>query len=208
MSYLVLVERILPTRKSPYGRYIGASGAEATGDPSSRVWGRPPVEKLKARLRAVAMQRDYVMERLARTDEELQRGRDSLETYVALLSQPESLYERAIDLVRRQLLEAFFPPLFIDMRDEVKVQGDAHPAVRTLTALERPFHDEPATNETSPDLSVGTRLIRTAELFFAPFQPNGWNKSALVDVVDAYSNQSKILKRASAYFARENVLPK
>jgi site-specific DNA recombinase len=142
--------------------------------------GSLPVEKLKARLRAVAMQRDYLTERLSRTDEELERGREALETYVALLSQPEGLYERATDLIRRQLLEAFFPPFLVDMHDDVEVQGDAYPAVRALTALERQLLDEPATNETSPDLSVGTRFVRVADLFFTLFQPDGWNKSTLV----------------------------
>ena len=140
--------------------------------------GTLPVEKLKARLRAIAIQREHLKERLSRTDEELAQGRANLESYLALLSQPEDLYERATDLIRRQLVEAFFPPLYINMHDEIEVRGDTYPAVRALSGLEKAVHT--AKNEASPGLPAGTRFVHLAALFFDLLKPNGSNKTNLV----------------------------
>lgn len=72
-----------------------------------------PVEKLKARLRAVGLQRAHLQERLAQTDEELQNGFDSIEVYLDMLSEPGALFGQAEDVVRRQLAEAFFSAIFV-----------------------------------------------------------------------------------------------
>ena len=137
--------------------------------------GALPVSKLKARLRGVVLQREHLLERLGRTDEELARGTEMIDLYLEMLAEPESLFNEATDSVRRQLLEALFPPFMTDMNDEITLSADAHPAVRALSSLESQIS---VGNEKSPRLSAGAQLlINLADLFF---RPNGSNKGSLV----------------------------
>ncbi|MDQ1547695.1 MAG: site-specific recombinase [Actinomycetota bacterium] len=131
--------------------------------------GELPVEKLKARLRAAALQRDHLSERLARTDQELNRGSETIDLYLEMLSQPELLFNEAPDPVRRQLLEAFFPPFLSNIEDEVEIRGDAHVAVRALTAIEFASTDDAAEHEKGPRVSAGAQLITNLLVpFFDP----------------------------------------
>ncbi len=132
-----------------------------------------PVEKLRARLRAVAMQRDHLKERLARSDEDLRAGVDNIEAYLDLLSEPGKLYDRADDLSRRQLIEAFYSSILLDVGDDVKVEAEAHPAVRALTSID-------AYNEADSHLSVEVRFVRAASFLANLFRPMGSNKGSLV----------------------------
>jgi hypothetical protein len=137
-----------------------------------------PVAKLKARLRAVSLQREHLKERLTRIDDELVRGSAQIETYLDLLSNAGRLYQHADDLVRRQLFEAFFPPAHIDVDDDVTVNIEAHPAVRALSASEgTPGLPE---SESDPRLAARVRFVNAVELFFALVRPKGSNKSFLV----------------------------
>jgi len=45
------------------------------------------------------MQREYLKERLARSDDDLRSGLDNIEDYLDLLSSPGQLYDRAGELI-------------------------------------------------------------------------------------------------------------
>ena len=139
-----------------------------------------PVGKLKARLQAVTLQREHLRERLHHVDLELGHALETIEVYLDLLSQPGRLYERAEDLVRRQLLEAFYPPLHVDVEDRVSVGGQPHPAIQALRAAERPLTEGKSTNEAGPGLSAGTRFVDAVLQFFDLLRPVGSNKRSLV----------------------------
>jgi site-specific DNA recombinase len=136
-----------------------------------------PVEKLKARLRALALQREHLKERLTRTEEDLRAGVENIDVYLDLLSEPGQLYDRADDLSRRQLVEAFYSTILLDVDDEVKVEADPHPGVGALSSIDATVS---ANNKADPHLSVGVRLVRAASVFTTLFRPMGSNKGSLV----------------------------
>jgi site-specific DNA recombinase len=77
--------------------------------------GAMPTEKIKARLRKIHLERERANAGLNESGEKLAAGAKALTTYLSLLANVADLYETALDKARRQLNEAFFERLYIDL---------------------------------------------------------------------------------------------
>lgn len=76
--------------------------------------------KLKQRLQQIKLERADLQERLEHADIGLARGAQTIETYIEMLENPAALYGEADDLSRRELLDAFYGAIKLDMDDQVE----------------------------------------------------------------------------------------
>jgi site-specific DNA recombinase len=142
--------------------------------------------KLKARLQTLALERGQVQERMERTDADLARGAQTILTYLELLVDPERLYSPSPDSVKRQLLEAFFDEIRVDMTDRVDIDGDHRAPVRELHDAADAYRDAQTPAETTlerknPRLSTGVHAFETSVGLLADlFRPFGSSKTTLV----------------------------
>lgn len=80
--------------------------------------GALPMSKIRTRIKKTAMQRAAVEEKLEFTIDRLQYTAEGILSFLKLLVGPGSLYERATDAVRRDLLSAYFNCLVAYATDE------------------------------------------------------------------------------------------
>ncbi len=91
--------------------------------------GALPMSKIRARIEKTAMQRAAVEEQLEFTVDRLQYTAESVLSFLALLVDPGTLYGRASDAVRRDLLTAYFNRLVVYVADEgIKIEAERHDA--------------------------------------------------------------------------------
>lgn len=97
--------------------------------------GELAADAVKARLRALAVQRRAVVDKLARSDELIQRHADMVLTYLDLLARPYSFYVSASESIKRRILEAFFSCLWIeDESHQVSARGQVHEPIALIQA--------------------------------------------------------------------------
>lgn len=88
-----------------------------------------PISKIRARIEKTAMQRAAVEEQLEFTVDRLQYTAESVLSFLALLVDPGTLYGRASDAVRRDLLTAYFNRLVVYVTDEgIEIEAERHDA--------------------------------------------------------------------------------
>ncbi len=75
--------------------------------------GALPMSKIRTRIEKTSMQRAAVEEKLEFTVDRLQYTADSVLGFMKLLVDPGTLYSRASDAVRRDLLSAYFNRLIV-----------------------------------------------------------------------------------------------
>ena len=80
--------------------------------------GSLPIAKIRERIEHTSLQKEAIREKLERTVERLRYGADTAMAYIDLLASPESLYSRASDLVRRELLSAYFEHLVVQAPED------------------------------------------------------------------------------------------
>ncbi len=76
------------------------------------------MSKIRTRIEKTSMQRAAVEEKLEFTVDRLQYTADSVLGFMKLLVDPGTLYSRASDAVRRDLLSAYFNRLIVYVNDE------------------------------------------------------------------------------------------
>ncbi|WZH35578.1 MAG: hypothetical protein PIR02_12420 [Microbacterium enclense] len=90
---------------------------------------------VEARLRSLAVQRRTIVDKLARSDEQIQRHADVVLAYLDLLERPYSFYVSASEPIKRRILEAFFSVLWIeDESHQVRAQGQVHEPIARIQA--------------------------------------------------------------------------
>ena len=142
--------------------------------------------KLKQRLQTVKLERDGLRERLTRTDESIARGAKTIGTYLDLLSDPGQLYDRAPDDIRRQLLDAFYEGIALDIEFEVTAKAERRASVAELHDAEISFGQvtiespEGPNNHKSPRLSTRAPAVTSLGLLTQNFFGPGVSKTNLV----------------------------
>ena len=95
--------------------------------------GELAADSVKARLRSLAVQRRTLVDKLARSDEQIQRHADVVLAYLDLLERPHSFYVSASEPIKRRILEAFFSVLWIeDESHQVRAQGQVHEPIALI----------------------------------------------------------------------------
>jgi len=91
--------------------------------------GALPMSKIRERIEKTTMQRGAIEEKLEFTVDRLQYTADSVLSFLKLLVDPGTLYKRASDAVRRDLLSAYFSRLIVYVTDEgIQIEADRHDA--------------------------------------------------------------------------------
>lgn len=97
--------------------------------------GELAAEAVKVRLRAIAVKRRTVVDKLARSDEQIPHHADVVLAYLDLLARPYSFYVSASDAIKRRILEAFFSRLWVDDEShQVSAQGELHEPIVLIQA--------------------------------------------------------------------------
>lgn len=92
--------------------------------------GELAADAVKARLRALAVQRRTVVDKLAHSDEQIKRHAETVLTYLDLLARPYSFYVSASDAIKRRILEAFFSNLWVeDESHQVSARGELQESI-------------------------------------------------------------------------------
>nr|WP_298577677.1 hypothetical protein [uncultured Microbacterium sp.] len=95
--------------------------------------GELAADAVKARLRGLAVQRRTLLEKLARSDEQIKRHADVVLAYLDLLERPYSFYVSAPEPIKRRVLEAFSSVLWIeDESHQVRAQGQVHEPIALI----------------------------------------------------------------------------
>ena len=91
--------------------------------------GALPMSKIRERIEKTAMQRGAIEEKLEFTVDRLQYTADGVLGFLKLLVDPGTLYQRASDTVRRDLLSAYFTRLIVYVTDDgLKIEAERHAA--------------------------------------------------------------------------------
>ncbi len=144
-------------------------------------------EKLKDRLRVLALERAALRETLTQTDSKIERGVATIMTYLELLAEPGRLYRHATENARRQLLEAFYSQ--IRLNAEIDVFADERESVAELRDGARAMHEfkssprtqEGSTERKNPGLSTGASAFETSVGLLADlFRSFSLSKATLV----------------------------
>ncbi len=100
--------------------------------------GAVAVPKLRVKIEQTSLQKEAVKERLELTGERLNYGAEKALAYLELLRDPGELYRGAPDMVRRDLLAAFFNRLVVYVDDDhIRVESErnkVNTAIRELHA--------------------------------------------------------------------------
>ena len=94
-----------------------------------------PKDKLRAKIDAIRSTRTDIEDTLARSAQQLDRGRDVFHAALALLAEPQQAYERGNEAVRTILNQAFFTKLYIDAGKVID-----HDAQEPFDALGESYH--------------------------------------------------------------------
>ena len=100
--------------------------------------GSLPTDQIRVRLHRIALERQVVEEKLARTTERIERGVSTILGYLELLQEPGRLYEIANDQARRELLQALFERILVEDSDGVDAEGqrtEPNAAIHNLEPL-------------------------------------------------------------------------
>jgi site-specific DNA recombinase len=158
-----------------------------------------PREKIRARLRKIAIDRQRTNEQLSATEDQLGLGAEALKTQLGLLSDPQGLYRQAPDDSRRQLNQAFFERLYLDERgvtDSVPtaplaeiVDAASVFAQAAETAEGTSTMSKGLSPRTEPFAGTGTGLLADG------FSVTGSSRRVLVEVLRRYSSQTYQTKK-------------
>ncbi len=140
--------------------------------------------RIRTRLTELQNRRTELQHRLNDTDNRLQQGADVLTAQLDLLQRPDELYRRLNDNGKRQLNQAIFEELLIDLDPE-----HPDPTITGQTYTE-PVHDLLTTAHGHPQTAPSTERSRGAvndgpSAVHPPDpieQVTGWNKTSLVEV--------------------------
>ena len=158
-----------------------------------------PTAKVRTRLTRLQAKRKDIRNRLANSDDRLAQGATVLEAQLALLQNPQELYRRLSDHGRRLLNQAIFEELLLDQEDlTIEVVGQTYTEpIRDLMLAAQADREQsearlmtiksrPAANG-EPAWRTLTSLLRPVSL------DEGWSKTAMVDLVTAYSKRPDLL---------------
>ena len=146
--------------------------------------------KLKQRLHAVTLERASIQQKLERTEGQLEHGVRTLTAFLDLLAEVGVLYGQSPDPVRRQLVDAIFGELYLEMDDRVEARGQHRPAVEEIHTAAQGYQENQVAIATR---SRGQRkdsrrgagessLDTSSDLLVGSFRPLGLSKSDLVGV--------------------------
>jgi site-specific DNA recombinase len=137
--------------------------------------------KLKQRLQLLKIERGALEDRLSQTDASLAHGAQTLATYVQMLANPGRLYASADDSVRRELLDAFYEAIQLDLDDNIEASATRRDAIEDLRSAERAYRSDRASKSSGPHLAMGaTALESTSGSLSKFFRTLGLSKTNLV----------------------------
>jgi len=147
--------------------------------------GEVAADTVKARLRSLAVQRRTLVDKLARSDQQIQRHADVVLAYLDLLERPYSFYVSASEPIKRRILEAFFSVLWIeDESDQVRAQGQVHEPIALIQAAAAEWA---ATHAKSASDTADALDSTPSNLYLKAICSS---KTSLVGLVERYSNNS------------------
>lgn len=129
--------------------------------------GALPMAKIRTRIEKTTLQRSAIEEKLEFTADRLNYSADAALAYLDLLVDPGSLYQRASEAVRRDLLTAFFTCLVVYVTtDGIKIETERNDANNGLRELHGQL--ELARPEHTPDKKIAPRTSARSDSSINP----------------------------------------
>ena len=142
--------------------------------------------KVRSRLRAIEEERVRLREQLADMQPQLQAGADLLRAALALLDDPQTLYQGASVAVRRQLNQVFFQRLWIDTDgvtdDEPREPFDGLLHLRTASQQPKRRRTTAPARAKSARAGAPSRAVTCASLLDRIAHDEGSSKGAMVEL--------------------------
>jgi site-specific DNA recombinase len=137
--------------------------------------GSLPTEQIRVRLQRVALERQVIDEKLARTTERIEHGAATILGYLELLEEPGRLFEMADDQARRELLLALFERLLVEESDGVDTQGQRTAPNEAIHSVEPLLDGDEKRNDLRREAEVDSPNEPRE-----PYSPHGLNNKVLV----------------------------
>jgi site-specific DNA recombinase len=143
--------------------------------------------RIRTRLTELQTRRRDLQARLDDSSDHLQQGAAVLEAQLDLLQHPDDLYRRFNDNGKRQLNQAIFEALLIDLDPDadITITGPQYtePVQELMTTALSPFRSPQTPENPSRTTNSGpTGVLPPSRIE----QDRGWNKTSLVEVLAAY----------------------
>ena len=143
--------------------------------------GELAADAVKSRLRTLAVKRRTLVDKLARSDEQVKRHAEMVLAYLDLLERPYSFYVSATDAIKRRILEAFFSGIWIeDESHAVSARGELHEPVALIqaAAAEWAAAKTKSVSDTADALTqprattISGQFVRVRQVWWAPWGSN------------------------------------